>query len=252
MDDKLQITASIVLFNERSEELARAINSFMGIAVSKKLFLIDNSPQKNFIEEFKHPDIEYIFVGKNVGFGAGHNLILNNIKNISTYHLILNADVYFNASIIEKLVAVLNENKDVAVVAPKVKYPSGTFQITYRKYPTFLQLVKRFFRISSKEEEYSSKNVKSFSPDFLHGCFLLFKTKDFVKLNGFDERYFMYMEDVDIARKMDQLGMKKLYYPDVEITHTFKKGSSKNIRLFFIHVRSIIKYYQKWGLKIKN
>jgi hypothetical protein len=252
MDDKLQITASIVLYNEKPEEFTRAINSFMETPLSKKLFLIDNSPQKNFIEEFKHPDIEYIFMGKNVGFGTGHNLILNKIKNISTNHLILNADVYFNASVIEKLIAVLNENEDVAVVAPKVKYPNGTLQITYRKYPTFLQLAKRFFAISGKKEEYPSKNVKPFSPDFLHGCFLLFKTKNFVKLNGFDERYFMYMEDVDIARKMDQLGMKKLYYPDVEITHIFKKGSSKNIRLFFIHVGSIIKYYQKWGWKIRG
>jgi hypothetical protein len=252
MDDKLQITASIVLFNERSEELTRAINSFMETPLSKKLFLIDHSPQKNFIEEFKHPDIEYIFMGKNVGFGAGHNLILNKIKNISTYHLILNPDVYFNVSVIEKLIAILNENNDVAMIAPKVKFPNGTLQVTYRKFPTFLQLVKRFFGISTKDEEYPLKNVKPFSPDFLHGCFLLFKTDDFIRLNGFDERYFMYMEDVDIARKMDQLRMKKLYYPDVEITHVFKKGSSKKIKLFFIHVSSIIKYYQKWGWKIKN
>ena len=150
MDDKLQITASIVLFNERLEELTRAINSFMETPLSKKLFLIDNSPRKIFIEEFKHPDIEYIFMGKNVGFGTGHNLVLNKIKNISTHHLILNADVYFNASVIEKLIAVLNENEDVAVVAPKVKYPNGTLQITYRKYPAFLQLAKRFFGISGK------------------------------------------------------------------------------------------------------
>ena len=76
---------------------------------------------------------------------------------------------------------------------------------------------------------------------------MLFKTEDLLRLEGFDERYFMYMEDVDICRKIDLSGKRKLYFPATEIIHTHRKGSSKEFRLFFIHISSIIKYFMKWG-----
>ena len=69
-----------------------------------------------------------------------------------------------------------------------------------------------------------------------------------LELSGFDERFFMYMEDVDICRRIDQHGKRKMYYPKVSIQHEFRKGSSKNLKLFFVHVSSAIKYYKKWGL----
>jgi GT2 family glycosyltransferase len=55
------------------------------------------------------------------------------------------------------------------------------------------------------------------------------------------------MEDVDICKKIDALGKKKLYYPKEEIIHVLKQGSSKNIHLFFRHTSSAIKYFLKWG-----
>ena len=69
-------------------------------------------------------------------------------------------------------------------------------------------------------------NLKSsFFADCITGCFHLYKTDDFIELNGFDERYFLYMEDVDICRKIEKLDKKKLYYPKEEITHVLKQGS---------------------------
>ena len=86
-----------------------------------------------------------------------------------------------------------------------------------------------------------------FFAEYITGCFHLYKTNDFVALNGFDERYFLYMEDVDICKKIDDLGKKKLYFPQEEIIHVLKQGSSKNIKLFIIHASSAIKYFLKWG-----
>ena len=71
--------------------------------------------------------------------------------------------------------------------------------------------------------------------------------EDFIALNGFDERYFLYMEDVDICKKIDLLGKKKLYYPQEQIIHILKQGSLKNANLFFSHLSSAIKYFLKWG-----
>lgn len=131
-------------------------------------------------------------------------------------------------------------------------YPNKENQFICRKNPTPFDLINRRLNISKQkifENEYRSKSLlEPFSPEFIHGCFMLFKTKEFVNLNGFDERYFLYMEDADICRKVYQSGKKIYYYPKEIITHTHQKGSSKKAKLFFYHLSSAIKYFLKWGI----
>ena len=75
MKEKLDITASIVLYNENLEELTKTVNCFLRVPLKKRLFLIDNTQNKLFQNIFKKQEIEYIAVGKNIGFGAGHNMV---------------------------------------------------------------------------------------------------------------------------------------------------------------------------------
>lgn len=251
MNENIDISATIVLFKEDIKLLRRTVESFLNIALKKKLFLIDNSPSNVLFKEFIDPEIEYVLMNENLGFGKGHNVVLDKIKNTSDFHLILNPDVEFDAHVISKMIDEIAKDENVAMIAPKVTFPDGAFQYTCRKYPNPLEMISRRAKIFKK---YNQKRVykdidlsKPFYPDFIHGCFMLFKTDDFVSINGFDERYFLYMEDVDICRKIDEIGKKKLYYPNVQITHILKKESSKNIRLFFTHLNSSIKYFKKWG-----
>jgi hypothetical protein len=247
------ITASIVVYNEDPIELENVINSFLGSPFSNKIYIIDNSPTNWLEEKIIGDNIEYVFSGSNIGFGRGHNSILDTIEQLSDYHLILNPDVFFQSEILEKLINQLEKDTQLSMVAPKVSYPSEELQYTARKFPTIIELLCRFlgvFKHYTDNKEYKNDNLLfSFFPDFVQGSFMLFKTKDFIDLKGFDQRYFMYMEDVDICRRIDLSGKKKLYFPKVEVTHTHRKGSSKNIRLFFIHMSSIIKYFMKWGFK---
>lgn len=257
MQNKTQITASIVLYNEDFTELSNTVDSFLKTDLPKKLFLIDNAPKNDLSKRFVHPDIEYIHTIKNIGFGAGHNKVINMIRNHSTYHLILNPDVTFKPNVIPKLIEELKKEKDVSMIAPRVLFSNGDHQYTCRRYPSILELLfrssvvfKYFFSSVTHKGEYRDKDLTTpFYPDFMHGGFLLFKTEDFVSISGFDERYFLYMEDVDICRKIDLSGKKKLYFPQVEIIHILKKESSKNLKLFFIHLISIMKYFYKWGFK---
>jgi GT2 family glycosyltransferase len=243
------ITASIVLFNNDFEILKKTVNSFLNISVKKKLYLIDNSNSNKLEAFFKSSEIEYLFVGKNIGFGAAHNLVLN--KLCSNFHLILNPDVVFSVGVISSLITALNENPTVAFVTPKVRYPSVKPQYICRKHPTLFDLLNRKLKISNDQflnREYRDRDLqKPFYPDFIHGCFMLFNTTDLKNLKGFDERFFLYMEDADICRRIDEIGKKKLYYPKVEIIHHHQQGSSKSIKLFIIHTSSAIKYFLKWG-----
>ena len=106
------------------------------------------------------------------------------------------------------------------MVSPKVVYPNSVkFNIHVGKNPTIKELISRrtgLFQSYVNQRQYFDKDLsQSFYPEFIHGCFMLFKTADFMKLNGFDERYFLYMEDADICREIKQSGKDILYYPQV-------------------------------------
>ena len=243
------ITASIVLYNENLETLKKTVDSFLKTPLPKKLYLIDNSSE-NLVEEFfKHSEIEYLFVAENIGFGKAHNLVLDKIN--SDFHLILNPDVEFNFDVIPNLIKALEDKPTVSFITPKVIYPNKENQFICRKHPTFFDLINRKLKISSTQiikNEYRNQDLeKSFYPEFIHGCFMLFKTIDFKNLKGFDERYFLYLEDADICRKIEEADKKILYFPNIEIIHQHRKGSSKSFKLFFRHTSSAIKYFLKWG-----
>ena len=245
------ITASIVVYKENFKVLEKAIDSFLGSPLSQKLYVIDNSPSNAFKNKIQNDSVEYIYSDKNIGFSKGHNSILPKLTRDNKYHLILNPDVSFQPEILEKLVLKMESSGSLSMIAPRVLNTNNELFYTARRYPSLFELIFRFLGIFKKftaTGEYKNQNHKqSFSPDFVQGSFMLFKTEDFLRLKGFDNRFFMYMEDVDICKRIDQLGKIKLFYPKVEITHTHRKGSSKELRLFFIHISSIVKYFMKWG-----
>tara|TARA_R110001592_G_scaffold214779_1_gene467800 strand:- start:109 stop:876 length:768 start_codon:yes stop_codon:yes gene_type:complete len=254
MSSKIKISASIVLYKEDLKELNKTIACFLKTKLSKKLYLIDNTPSKQFKNIFEQQEIEYIGIGRNIGFGAAHNIVLDKIKNLSDFHLILNPDVTFLDETIPNLILQLEENEKISMIAPRVLFPNGNHQFSCRRYPTILELLARRIPFSKSiftkivdNGIYKDKNLeKPFFAEYLTGCFQLYKTVDFVTLKGFDERYFLYMEDVDICKKIDTKGKLKLYYPKEEIKHVLKKGSEKSIKLFFRHAFSVIKYFRKW------
>jgi len=255
MSKSIKLTASIVLYKENISEVISTIQCFLELPITKKLFLIDNTKSSNYFGKLETKDIKYIANQKNIGFGAGHNKIINEIKYLSDYHLILNPDVTFEQEDIIDLINQIEKDKDVIMIAPKVVFPDGKHQYSCRRYPSIKELFFRRFNFLKKSYkktveigEYKDVDIsKPFYPEYITGCFHLYNTDAFIKMNGFDERYFLYMEDVDICRKIDSLNKKKLYYPKGEITHVLKQGSSKKTKLLFYHVSSAIKYFLKWG-----
>ncbi|MGB0891023.1 MAG: glycosyltransferase [Flavobacteriaceae bacterium] len=255
MTNQITLTGSIVLFKENLADLDKTINCFLNIELPKKLYLIDNTSTKFYEYVFVHKDIEYIAVENNIGFGSAHNKVIKEITNKSKFHLILNPDVSFKPNVVPNLIDKLDIEKSVSMIAPKVVFPNGEHQFSCRRYPTSLELIirrtnflKPIFKNIVDKGEYKDKDLsKPFNPEYITGCFQLYKTKDLIKIKGFDERYFLYMEDVDICKKIDMTNKEKLYYPEEKITHILKQGSSKSFKLFFRHLISAFKYYRKWG-----
>lgn len=254
--NKVTISASIVIYKTDVTMLKKAVNSFINTPIDKKLFLIDNSPTDVLRGEFNHPEIEYLYLGKNVGYGTANNTIIDKIKDQSEYHLILNPDIYFDGNVIPALISEHKKDDNLALIAPKTLYPNGEFQYSCRRYPSFFELLYRrlnVFKSKIHKGEYRDLDLtKPFNPDFIQGAFMLFKTVDFMSLKGFDERFFMYLEDVDLCRRVDTIQKKKLYYPKVKVYHKYTQGSAKNLTLFLFHLYSAIQYFCKWIFIPKN
>ena len=250
------LTGAIVLYNNDVEKLKNAIDSFLNIQHDKHLYLIDNSETRKLETILDYGDaVTYFHVGKNVGFGAGHNIAISKASlKESKYHLILNPDVYFNNTTTIELIKFLDENVSVGLVAPKIKYPNGELQHSIRKFPKPQDFVIRripfftkCFNNAYKKAHYLDVEIKEpMSVDTVSGCYQLFAMQTLLKIKGFDERYFMYLEDIDICKEVLKAGYKVYYYPQATVVHFLEKGSAKKIKLLGIHIQSIIKYFLKW------
>lgn len=248
----IKITASIVIYNENEETLKKVINSFLAIDYEKELIIVDNSTDdymKNFCNKFEN--IKYIYSGGNIGFGSGHNLAFKNKTMNSDIHLILNPDIYFDGTEITDFIKYLYANKSISLAVPRVYFPDGEVQNTIRNIPTPLTLLKRRLNIKGifnnfiKKDEFDGVIFDSVSEiPFAHGCFFAFQTSVFEKIKGFDERFFMYMEDIDIFIRAKVYG-KTVVLPNYKIFHEYRKGSSKNIKLLKWHLESAFKFFIK-------
>jgi GT2 family glycosyltransferase len=250
------ITATIVLYKNNLEILKKTVDCFLELNKPKKLFLVDNSPTNRLQKYFLHHDIEYVFVGKNLGFGSAHNKVIPSLKNNSDYHLVLNPDVVFNPQVILNLIDALKASS-AAMIAPSIFYPNGDFQSSVRRFPSPIELIARrtpllkdLFKSKIKKGMYLDKDLtKPFYAEYVSGCFQLYITKSFINIKGFDERYFMYLEDIDICKKLISMNQSILYYPNEKIIHSFEKGSAKKVKLFLYHLRSMFQYFLKWDIR---
>ena len=250
------LTAAIVLFHNDKDVLSQAVNSFLEVPMEKRLYLIDNSKTDYLKEKYIDPEITYIHTGQNLGFGKGHNLILKELSKNSNYHLILNPDAYFSPEVVPTLVDCLKNDPSIGIIAPKILYPDGTFQKSIRRFPKVQDFLirrvpgfKYLFKKAFERANYLNRTMKSsIEAEAVSGCFQLFRTNIFLDVQGFDPRYFMYMEDIDICRKVHAIGYKVVYFPFVFVYHHSAYGSKKKFKLLWAHIKSIIEYFLKWSI----
>ncbi|MEO8711610.1 MAG: glycosyltransferase family 2 protein [Parafilimonas sp.] len=250
------LSISVVLYKNPVEQLTQLINCIATTTLSYHVYLVDNSPTdelKNDLKKFIDAgNIEYIFNNKNVGYGAGHNIAIRRVINENKYHLVLNPDVTFGKGVLEALFAYMDLNDDVGQVIPKVLFPDGTLQYVCKLIPTPLNLFsrllpKRFLKNYNEKFElrFSGYNTIMNIP-YLSGSFMFLRCSALKQVGLFDERFFMYPEDIDLTRRMHRK-YKTIFYPYVEVFHEHTKSSFKSIRMFTIHMQNIIRYFNKWG-----
>lgn len=254
-----KISCSLVTYNNDFEEIKKVALSFLNSeSIDPILIIVDNS-QSDLLKSIEKLDsrIIYIFNNNNLGFGKAHNIAISKAFELKTdYHLILNPDVFFDNMVLNKLIACLENDKNIGLIMPSISYFNGDTQQLCKLLPNPLNLIlrkaipntslKKSVNKNYELNELLEKNNNIVNIPSLSGCFMLCPTHVLEELGGFDERYFMYMEDVDLCRRI-HYKYKTSFYPYVKIYHGYRKESYSNKKLTRIHAQSAVKYFNKWG-----
>ena len=184
------------------------------------------------------------------GFGANHNHAFTLCT--SPFFCILNPDITFQKNPFPQLVRDIEIYK-ADLVAPLVVNEGGGIEDSIRYFPTLTSLLKKLvFRFQNCYLVDTNSGV--FSPEWIAGMFMLFTSRGFAKLRGFDERYFLYYEDVDICVRLWRSRLKLVIDPSVAVVHDAQRASRHNLRHMRMHLKSMLTYLicQSWRLpKIK-
>lgn len=246
------LNISLVLYNHPLIEIEHLVILLASSKKVNKVYLIDNSAVRN--DEFLTLPATYVFNGKNLGYGAAHNIaIRHTIDERIPYHLVINPDIQFKGDSLEELIEFMDDNPDVGHLMPKIIYPDGGIQYLCKLLPSPSDLIlRRFF-----PDNWFTKSKKNFelrhtgynkimNVPYLSGCFMLLRTKSLEDVGLFDERFFMYPEDIDLTRRIHRK-YRTIFYPDVKIIHHHAQGSYTNFKLLLTHIWNIAKYFNKWG-----
>lgn len=246
-----KITACVVTYRHNDTQLVDLFTSIANSDVTINFVVVDNSPDnasETFVRSF---GFAYHHNPANPGFGASHNLGFNHFKE-SDCHFILNPDVHFTSEVLSGLSRFLLENTDVALVSPKILYPNGSLQRLCKLLPNPLNLFARRFAPQLSRYLDRSFELRWFNYDtlaeipYMSGCFMAIRSSAFARVGGFDDRFFMYLEDTDLSRRLLQEG-RLVFNPHYTVYHVFEKASYHNPRLLRAHIASALYYFNKWG-----
>lgn len=234
------ITVSIVSHNhgQMINALLHRISSFSEVT---RIVLTINAPEK--IE----PSIPEALTNRIIllrnkipkGFGSNHNTAFGYCN--TPYYCILNPDIYLDINPFPTLLNCLNKHTTSALCAPAILSPAGNIEDNARYFPSILNLLLKLFGINDGRYQYEKGDLP-FHPDWIAGMFMLFTANDYDAVNGFDESYFLYYEDVDLCSRLQHAGRKTVLCPQTSAVHNAQRASHHNLQHMRWHLTSMFRY----------
>jgi GT2 family glycosyltransferase len=250
-----QASCSIVCYRNRQEQVERLLASVTTSRPGLLVYLVDNSPADALRALAARYGAHYRHQPDNPGYARAHNRALREaIAAGSAYHFVLNPDIQIPLDGIGKLLAYMEQTPDIGLLAPRVHYPDGRLQPLCKLLPHPLELlVRRFFPLLHRSsgrlaryELHGSGYSRVMDVPALSGCFMLMRIETVQRAGLFDERFFLYFEDVDLSRRVGRVA-RTVFVPHVAVVHDYARGSYHDWRLLWHHMVSAVRYFNKWG-----
>ena len=263
---QMELSACIVVYNGAGEAI-RAAQTVLDCTrrYPLTLYLVDNaSPdgsgqqltaaaKDGTLRTAPGQTVQVLCRLENGGFGTGHNTVLSLLH--SRVHFILNPDIQLTADTLSDLADWMAAHPDAVMARPGLRFPDGRSQslplrrcalrpMVYRQLP-FLKFWEKYNRAYLMEGENLSAPVEI---EFCTGSFSAVRTAEFKAVGGFDEHYFMYVEDADLTQKMRTTG-KAYLVPQYTAIHAWHRAAHRSLKPFLWQTGSLLRYFHKWGFK---
>lgn len=250
------LTIQIVNWNAR-EHLRHALRSVFENAPDFpfEVLVLDNASQDGSVQmiEKEFPQVHLLVSERNLGFAKGHNELARHAHG--RYRLILNPDTLIMPNALTKLARFAEEHPEAGIIGPKLLNPDGSLQYSCRRFPNPVAAIfrntplGRLFPNNRYTRDYlmldwDHNSVREV--DWVSGAAMLVRKEVYEQLGGFDEQFFIYVEDVDLCYRAWQAGWKVLYYPDAVIVHAIGRSTDlvANKMIITFH-QSMYKFYKK-------
>ena len=193
----------------------------------------------------------------NPGYGRAVNRLVVRLGQLPPYIGVLNTDLSWQPGSFEQLLGWLQQHPQVNLAVPQILDEAGTPQKLCKHHPTVLGLFSRRFLpdwlkptwLKRYDRWYvmADQNYQEvFEAPYLSGCCMLIRSEAFRRAGGFDERYFLYLEDADLTRSLARDG-RCVHLPVAGVVHGWGRGNYRNLGLMAVNLASAWHYFRKWG-----
>jgi len=223
-----------------------------------EVIVLDNDSQDKTVEIIKNnfPQVDLVEIEENLGFSKGVNLGIKKSRGEAV--LLMNPDMIVLSNTINKSLRHLNSDKDIGILGCKFVYPDYKLQASFGNYPTnFTELLYStslykifpYGKIIPQNFLSREKYSKTQTVDWVSGGFMMIKRKVIEKIGGLDERFFMYLEDVDYCKRVKMNEFDIVYFPEVKVIHYHMESAKKDYsRAIINEAKSLNLYFKKYKM----
>jgi GT2 family glycosyltransferase len=232
------------------------------IAPAIEILVIDNHSEDDSIGTLRarfghHPQVRLLESNRNRGYGGGNNYAARFARG--EYLLIINPDNELEPTGLERMVETMERDRSIGILAPKLVFHDGRVRESARAFPTLFDvLIKRTFLqhlFRARLRHYlqaDAPDVPLRETDWVVGACLFLRHDLFRELHGFDERFFLFFEDMDLCRRVKAMGKRVVYASSITALDRKQRLSGGGVlpllfhRTGRIHIASALKYFWKW------
>jgi GT2 family glycosyltransferase len=254
-------TLSIIIVSHNTRDLlARCLTSIReaGYRQPYEVLVIDNASSDGSAEMVaeRFPDVRVVRNEANLGFSAANNrgVTLSSGDHI----LLLNSDAQLKPGTLESMVERLDRDPDLGIIGPRIENPDGLVEISWGKdLNPFRELLRKALQyFHRRKNPLALAWVRSFTSrsrltHWVSGACLLCRRDAYLRAGLMDQDFFLYMEDIDLCRRVRGLGFKVAYYPEATVLHVRGASTDKDpARVSYEYRKSQLLFYRKKGNRL--
>ncbi len=251
----------LVAYHPSIEQVARLGRCLAELPETIGYALVVNDHRPGEPVERLIPAADHVLLhADNPGYGRAVNRLAARVGDLPSLIGILNTDLSWTAGTFESLLAWLEVHPDVVLAVPRLVDPLGNTQQLCKRNPTVLGLFSRRFLPRRFKPDWLRRYDdwyvmadrdygQPFEASYLSGCCMLVRADAFRCCGGFDESYFLYLEDADLTRSLARFG-RCMHLPVAAVEHGWGRGNYSSMRLMLVNIVSAWIYFRKWGWRL--